>query len=162
MAGVPSTWLGTDEYMDIARQPVPDNQEVLIEPPSAEAPARPATLFIDLTEPAGADATSAVLEHLKDILDRMEAGEPPAGLEPSRLTPPPRVLQDDPSAVASVVDIDLAPTGPQLTICVVHVPRAQVDVVLTAIGAPPTRGGVLDARTVCASLYIADWGLFEQ
>jgi hypothetical protein len=48
---VPEHWLDTEAFMDLAHRPVPDNQEIFLEPVDESCKHRqPTTLFIDILE----------------------------------------------------------------------------------------------------------------
>jgi hypothetical protein len=79
---VPSAWLDTEQYMDVIRRPVPDNQEIFVAPPprvgagaSAIGPdgARPLALFVDILEApwdACLDISAAPRFHACELLRR--------------------------------------------------------------------------------------------
>ncbi|KAG8466329.1 hypothetical protein KFE25_002085 [Diacronema lutheri] len=163
VSSVPDGWLDTEQYMDAARQPVPDNQEILVEPlPDGDVLIKPSILFVDLHEMVDApDVQHATWRHVEDILERM--GTPsPCDTSPARVAsfpPPGAVARDDREAAAATVEIELG-AAQVLTAYVVRVPRARVDIVLSAVLRTGSGAPVLDLAGVCSSLAVIDWGLF--
>ncbi|KAJ1618757.1 hypothetical protein T492DRAFT_1090423, partial [Pavlovales sp. CCMP2436] len=165
VGGVPALWLDTGQYMDIARRPVPDSQEVFVEPLADGDVVRrkPDIVFIDLQEMADVPTVvEAAWQHVEDILDRME--EAPAQRDAFTVAPAPTpraVARDDPGAAAAAVEIPFG-ASQRLTVCVVRVPRASVDIVLSRVRGAGDEASQLDLSAVCASLRVLDWGLFAK
>jgi hypothetical protein len=162
--GVPDSWLDTEQYMDIAHQPVPDNQELFVEPlADGDFRRKPVILFIDLQEAVTGSIDDKVRGHVEDLLERN--GHPAAreraaqiAISPAR---PGAIVEDDETAAVAFAREALSDTE-LLTVVVISVPRAQTDIVLSAISHSDREIQELDVHTIAASLRILDWELFKR
>lgn len=161
---IPDAWLSTEQYMDIARQPVPDHQEVMVEPPAdddASAARRPEMLFVDLQELLdGYDLEEATRQHVDDVLERMgEDTEQARALDVASFSTPIALAREDGEAASTRAQARVG-AGHTLVVFVVRVPRAQLDIVLSHVSARDSRQPRLDMLAICSSLCVLDWGLF--
>jgi hypothetical protein len=159
---VPESWLDTEQYMDIAHQPVPDNQELLVEPLLDGATRqKPVIVFVDLQEEVEGSFDDKVKSHVEDILDRL--GHPQARERATQARAEPvqasALAEDDPKVVAGCVCEALSSTE-LLTVVVISVPRAHTDIVLSAVSRSDRE--CLDVRAAASSLRVLDWSLFGE
>lgn len=185
LAGIPTDWLDTDAFMDIARRPVPDNQEIIIEPlkryPAMEsevgaeagrAAAGANVVFVDLMEGSddGQEKEEAnidmvvggrhrVLDHLDDVALRMGLHVDARSITAEEGTVPAKIASAEAKATTSRVRVALSAERELAMMCT-HIPRASVDIVLTFVLDAQGRT-LVDADAVHAALEVADWGLFD-
>lgn len=161
---VPEDWLDTEQYMDVARQPVPDNQEILVEPlADGDTKRKPVMLFVDLQEMLDApDVKQATWQHVEDIVERM--GEPAlqsAAGQVAIIPSPSAVEREDGESASAFVEV-LFGTEHKLTVFLVRVPRADVDIIFSAVTRRECDFSGPDMPAICNSLRVLDWGLFTS
>lgn len=161
---VPEDWLDTEQYMDIARQPVPDNQEILVEPlADSDTKRKPVMLFVDLQEMLDVpDLKQATLQHVDDILERMGERVLQSAAARVELVPSPRAVEREDNQSASAFVEVLLGAELKLTMFLVRVPRADVDIVLSTVIRRDCDASGPDMHAICNSLRVVDWGLFAS
>lgn len=170
VAHVPEDYMDTEAIMDMAKRPVPDNQEMFTAPGLGDAARAnaPTTVFVDLLEvsddardlhedPARLVAFHAaeILSNGSDVVVDLSASSASA----TRLDVPGAVDRRDgattPAVAAYCSYLDVA----DLDVAVVRLPTVGTDVVLSMSG--QREGGAAPSLSAIArSLVVHDWGLF--
>lgn len=165
LKGVPDAWLDTEQYMDIAHQPVPDNQELFVEPlADGDFRRKPVILFVDLQEALPGSLDEKVRAHVEDLLERNghpAASDRAAQVAVSPAARPGALVEHDAQAAMASAQAALGGTE-LLTIVVISVPRARSDIVLSAVTHSDREIQELDVLAIASSLQVLDWELFRS
>ena len=105
-----------------------------------------------------------VRAHVEDLLERN--GHPAASDRAAQIAvrpaaPPGAIVEDDAQAAMAFAQEVLSETE-LLTIVVISVPRADSDIVLSAVTHSDRTAQELDVHAVASSLQVVDWELFKR
>ena len=166
MLNVPDGWLDTEQFMDIIKRPVPDNQEIFVAPASPGSDARPVALFIDVLEAATdkcPDMASAPHFHALEVLRRDERDAEADGLVMAAEAVPlqlPAAVQAGGGKGAAATWSSFASCD--LDVCVVRIPSFTTDIVLSLHGRASSAEDCPELPAIVSTLQVIEWGLFGE
>jgi len=162
----PRDWLDTDAFMYIIRRPVPDNQEVFVEPQGAKdensLESKPVALFVDILEAVdGVPKEKLPHFHAQEILKRDGRDAEASSLELSEAS----VVEVGGIGADRRVTVTMAVfEGCDIEIAVVCLPAVSSQVIISMHGRiralERSCTSVPGVGAVAQTLQIHDWGLF--